>query len=191
MSSSTGIWFQFLKGTSMGGSEVVCPRTCPRVRNLWGWGRELLSGFERMKTGLNWKGRRLSVIADSLTLMPNENFHHARLAFFFGKADFSSFIALFKLLRVLDMERAPLESFPEVILGLHLLRYLSLQDTRIQSIPRSIKRLSLLETLDLKETPITQPPDTISRPHRLRHLLVYHYEFNNYVTFEGGERIRN
>lgn len=89
------------------------------------------------------------------------------------------------------MTGAPLESFPEDILGLHLLRYLSLQGTQICSIPKSIGRLSLLETLDLKETHITQPPDTISQPHRLRHLLVYHYEFNNYVTFEGGERIRN
>ncbi|XP_073134752.1 uncharacterized protein [Henckelia pumila] len=58
----------------------------------------------------------------------------------------------FQLLRVLDLQGAPLTEFPEQITNLILLRYLSLRDTDIKTIPKSIKKLINLKTLDLKQS---------------------------------------
>ncbi|PKI31287.1 hypothetical protein CRG98_048322 [Punica granatum] len=118
------------------------------------------------------KRSRKKFVAVSLAFLPNDNLDHTHSAFFFGKANFCSFSALFKLLRVVDMKGAPLESFPQGTLRLCLLRYLSVQNTSIQQIPRSIKKLSLLKTLDLKQTLITQLLNIMLWLHNLRRLLI-------------------
>nr|DAD42896.1 TPA_asm: hypothetical protein HUJ06_001126 [Nelumbo nucifera] len=105
-----------------------------------------------------------------------------------GSSSSSSFIhkviSNFRLLKVLDLENAPLDTFPNGIDDLLLLRYLSLRNTRVKNLPKSIGKLVNLETLDLKHTFITQLPSKIAHLHRLRHLLVYRYDFQNYAAFD-------
>ncbi|XP_073055881.1 disease resistance protein RPM1-like [Primulina eburnea] len=91
----------------------------------------------------------------------------------------------FELLRVLDLQGAPLTKFPEQITRLILLRYLSLRGTNIMTIPSSIQKLFYLKTLDLRETSVTQLPVAISRLCNLRHLFVYKYNVDNYVAFDS------
>ncbi|XP_027368561.1 disease resistance protein RPM1-like [Abrus precatorius] len=78
-----------------------------------------------------------------------------------------------KLLSVLDLERAPLDAFPEGICTLLLLRYLCLKNTKISKLPKSIGNLQRLETLDLRYTLINELPKEISMLHKkLCHLLI-------------------
>ncbi|XP_042949798.1 disease resistance protein RPM1-like [Carya illinoinensis] len=86
-----------------------------------------------------------------------------------------------KLLKVLDLEGAPLEIFPNEIFRLIHLKYLSLRSTKIKIIPSSIGNLQNLETFDLKNTCVTALPAEISRLQKLRHLLVYRYEVQSYA----------
>ncbi|KAF5477850.1 hypothetical protein F2P56_004462 [Juglans regia] len=90
-----------------------------------------------------------------------------------------------RLLKVLDLEGAPLEIFPNEIFRLFHLKYLSLRSTKIKSIPSSIGNLQNLETLDLKNTCVTALPAEISRLQKLRHLLVYRYEIQSYAHIDS------
>ncbi|XP_059638757.1 disease resistance protein RPM1-like [Cornus florida] len=85
-----------------------------------------------------------------------------------------------RLLKVLELRNASLETVPEVVFKLFCLRYLSLRGTNVKMLPNSIGDLVDLETLDLKETHVTKLPVEIQKLRRLRHLLVYRY-----ATFEG------
>ncbi|KAK4750586.1 hypothetical protein SAY87_004068 [Trapa incisa] len=135
----------------------------------------LVFSEKRPPSSSDEKVRRLSLLdPDFSSSLLGKNTSDARSAFFFGTADHGSLIQPLNMLRVLDMKGAPIDRFPEAILGLLLLRYLSLQNTRIRGIPKSIKKLSYLETLDLKKTLITNLPRNIFRLQNLRHLLVYH-----------------
>ncbi|XP_073298966.1 disease resistance protein RPM1-like [Primulina huaijiensis] len=96
----------------------------------------------------------------------------------------------FELLRVLDLQGAPLTEFPEQITRLILLRYLSLRGTNIMTIPDSIKKLFYLKTLDLRQTSVTQLPKAISRLCHLRHLFVYKYNVDNYVAFDSVQGVK-
>ncbi|XP_052170141.1 disease resistance protein RPM1-like [Diospyros lotus] len=80
-----------------------------------------------------------------------------------------------RLLKVVDLQSAYLQIFPEEILKLYLLRYISLRATRVKEIPRSIGGLLDLETLDLKHADVTELPVEIRKLKKLRHLLVYRY----------------
>ncbi|XP_052181840.1 disease resistance protein RPM1-like [Diospyros lotus] len=88
----------------------------------------------------------------------------------------------FCILKVLDLEVAPLDMFPQVMCERLLLRYLSLRDTKIQKLPKSLGRLQNLETLDLKQTLVTQLHDNILRLEKLRHLLVDHRLTENFPS---------
>ncbi|GFP96446.1 disease resistance protein rpm1 [Phtheirospermum japonicum] len=81
-----------------------------------------------------------------------------------------------KLLKVLNLEGAPLETIPDEVFKLFHLKHLSLRKTMVKIIPKSIKNLQNLETLDLKHTDVTKLPIEILRLRKLRHLLVYKYE---------------
>ncbi|KAL7218010.1 hypothetical protein ACSBR2_011275 [Camellia fascicularis] len=80
-----------------------------------------------------------------------------------------------RLLTVLELRGASLETFPNEVLKLFQLRYLSLRGTNVKIIPKSIGKLQNLETLDLKHTYVTELPDDILKLQRLRHILLYHY----------------
>ncbi|KAL8509914.1 hypothetical protein ACS0TY_016943 [Phlomoides rotata] len=80
-----------------------------------------------------------------------------------------------RLLKVLDLRGAPLETIPNEVFKLYHLKYLSLRSTMVQLIPKSIKYLENLETLDLKNCKVTELPIEILKLHKLRHLIVYRY----------------
>ncbi|CAL5347912.1 unnamed protein product [Camellia sinensis] len=71
--------------------------------------------------------------------------------------------ANFKLLKVLDLEDAPLDQLHEDVGNLFLLRYLSIRNTAVKIIPKSIGKLQNLQTLDLKHSPVSELPFDISR----------------------------
>nr|DAD39754.1 TPA_asm: hypothetical protein HUJ06_014077 [Nelumbo nucifera] len=79
-------------------------------------------------------------------------------------------ISNFRLLKVLDLENAPLKTFPKGVDNLLLLRYLSSRNTKIKDLPKS-------------QTYITELSSEILQLHRLRHLLIYRYDFLNYAAF--------
>ncbi|XP_059658754.1 disease resistance protein RPM1-like [Cornus florida] len=78
-----------------------------------------------------------------------------------------------RLLKVLDLRSASLETLPDEIVKLFHLRYLSLRGTNIKMLSKSISKLENLETLDLKGTYVTELPIQILKLQQLRHLLVY------------------
>ncbi|XP_027368560.1 disease resistance protein RPM1-like [Abrus precatorius] len=93
-----------------------------------------------------------------------------------------------KLLSVLDLERAPLDAFPEEICTLLLLRYLCLRNTKLSKLPKSIGNLQRLETLDLRYTLIVELPEEISMLHKkLRHLLISRCHQTDKIHRRWGE----
>jgi disease resistance protein RPM1 len=55
-----------------------------------------------------------------------------------------------KMLRVLDLEDAPIDELPDELFKLFNLRYLSLRGTLVKELPKSIGRLLNLQTLDIR-----------------------------------------
>lgn len=90
-------------------------------------------------------------------------------------SSFLAFISEFKLLRVLDLEGAPVDGLPEELPDGLYLRYLSLRNTRISKLPKSVRKLTHLQTLDLKGTYVSKLPSGITRLANIRHLLAYRY----------------
>lgn len=134
--------------------------------------------------------RRLSVTNSLHNIQQNRTLFQLRSLLFFSLADdHISMSALIphgcRLLKVLDLQDAPLELFPAEIVNLYHLKYLSLKNTKVKSIPGSIKKLQNLETLDLKHSHVTELPVEILELHRLRHLLVYYYEIESYAHFHS------
>ncbi|CAL5347913.1 unnamed protein product [Camellia sinensis] len=98
----------------------------------------------------------------------------------------------FKLLKVLDLEDAPLDQLHEEVGNLFLLRYLSIRNTKVKIIPKSIGKLHNLHTLDLKHSLVREVPFDISRLYKLRHLLAYsrNYEFEYLGDYIVGVKIQ-
>ncbi|XP_010248261.1 PREDICTED: disease resistance protein RPM1-like [Nelumbo nucifera] len=93
----------------------------------------------------------------------------------------------FQSLRVLDLEDAPIEKFPEEIEILHRLRYRSLRNKTVSEVPKAVGKLLNLETLDLKHKKVSRLPVEIFKLQRLRHLLVYSYKMQNLLDFDCVE----
>lgn len=136
--------------------------------------------------------RRLSVINSLQNIQQNKTSFQLRSLLLFALSDsldHFSISALIpngcRLLKVLDLQDAPLELFPAEIVNLYHLKYLSLKNTKVKNIPGSIKKLQNLETLDLKHSHVTELPVEILELHRLRHLLVYRYEVESYAHFHS------
>ncbi|XP_050152657.1 disease resistance protein RPM1-like isoform X1 [Malus sylvestris] len=81
----------------------------------------------------------------------------------------------FKLLRVLDVQDAPIDRFPDELVYLFNLRYLNLKKTLIKELPESIGRLHNLQTLNICDSKIKTLPKAISKLVNLRHLIMYCY----------------
>ncbi|KAM1788747.1 hypothetical protein ACFX11_038990 [Malus domestica] len=81
----------------------------------------------------------------------------------------------FKLLRVLDVQDAPIDRFPDELVYLFNLRYLNLKRTFIDELPESIGRLRNLQTLNIRDSKIKALPKVISKLLNLRHLIMYCY----------------
>ena len=89
----------------------------------------------------------------------------------------------YKLLRVLNLDRAPLSTFlPELVELIHL-RYLSLRWTMISELPESIRKLKYLEILDLKRSPVSSLPAGITQLTCLCQLRNYRHSFQSSSFF--------
>ncbi|KAK2986964.1 hypothetical protein RJ640_004925 [Escallonia rubra] len=141
--------------------------------------------------------RRLSVrkAGTALSQVTGNRAENVRSAFFSGwdkpcSRRIGEVVGNFQLLRVLDLQDAPLDEFPEYVLSLSLLRYLSLRNaTKIKEVPKPIKKLLCLQTLDLRQTGVTKLPKEILYLHNLRHLLAYRYDVKNYVDFDSVQGV--
>ncbi|KAL3846185.1 hypothetical protein ACJIZ3_003588 [Penstemon smallii] len=78
-----------------------------------------------------------------------------------------------RLLKVLGLERAPINTIPSKVFKCYLLKHLNLNHTDVQHIPKSIENLQNLECLDLSETNVTELPIEILKLRKLRHIFVY------------------
>ncbi|XP_059630338.1 disease resistance protein RPM1-like [Cornus florida] len=79
----------------------------------------------------------------------------------------------FKLLKVLDLEGAPLDDLSKDVGMLFQLRYLSIRDTKVKVLPKSIGKLYNLQNLDLKFSLVDELPIEINKLYKLRHLLAF------------------
>ncbi|GMP52515.1 hypothetical protein CsSME_00018292 [Camellia sinensis var. sinensis] len=160
-----------------------------RIHDLW---REIIvskSGEQNIVTlageqSRAWpeKVRRLSINNHWEYTQQSKHFTRLRSLFMFNATDSLSKLSMLassndglRLLTVLDLRGALLETFPNEVLKLLQLKYLSLRETNVKIIPKSIGKLQNLETLDLKQTYVTELPDDILKLKRLRHILLYRH----------------
>ncbi|XP_058204017.1 disease resistance protein RPM1-like [Rhododendron vialii] len=129
------------------------------------------------------KLRRLSVHHNLEDIQQSICFTRLRSLFMFSTTNSLSMLSKVaslgkgvRLLTVLDLRGAQLETFPHEVVDLRNLTYLSLRATNVKMIPKSIGKLKKLETLDLKQTNVTELPDEILKLKHLRHLLLYRYD---------------
>ena len=92
-----------------------------------------------------------------------------------------------KILRVLDLEDAPIDVLPDEVFKLFNLRYLNLRGTLLKKLPNSIGRLLNLQTLDIKDTKIEALPRGIGKLQNLRSLIMYRNtgNWNGFRYFTG------
>ncbi|CAA7407857.1 unnamed protein product [Spirodela intermedia] len=77
-----------------------------------------------------------------------------------------------KLLRVIDLEEAPLAVLPKQVGDLIHLRFLGLRGTRLRSLPSSVGKLRHLQSLDVLGTSIKTMPRAVWKIDALRHVHV-------------------
>ncbi|EXB93791.1 Disease resistance protein RPM1 [Morus notabilis] len=141
--------------------------------------------------------RHLSVSTTLENFRGGHNFSRVRTLLLFGKncsISSISFSELFskygrlKLLKVLDCQGLPLDTFPECITKLYNLRYLSLSGTKVASLPRTIGWLRNLEMLNLENTLVEELPAEILQLHRLflvRALLYINDIGSAFIKYKG------
>ena len=76
-----------------------------------------------------------------------------------------------QLIRVIDLEGAPIEVVPKQVKELANLRYLGLRRTLIKSLPSSVQELSRLQTLDVRDTYMENMNSGVWKIEALRHIL--------------------
>lgn len=76
-----------------------------------------------------------------------------------------------KLVRVLDLDDAPIDFLPDEAGNLFHLRYLSVNNTKIKMLPKSIGKLQNLQTLNVADTFLCQLPKVINKLQKLGNLL--------------------
>ncbi|XP_030943717.1 disease resistance protein RPM1-like [Quercus lobata] len=98
-----------------------------------------------------------------------------------------------KMLRVLDLENAPIDELPDEVFKLFNLRYLNLRGTLLKKLPNSIGRLLNLQTLDIRDTQIEALPRGIGKLQNMRHLIMYCYtkNWNDFRYFIGMQAPSN
>ncbi|XP_044473266.1 disease resistance protein RPM1-like [Mangifera indica] len=83
----------------------------------------------------------------------------------------------FKLLKILELEDAPINSLPDGVGKLFHLHYLSLKNTNVKELPKSMGMLLNLETLDLKWTPLFEFLVEIKHLKKLQNLIFRRLDF--------------
>ena len=98
-----------------------------------------------------------------------------------------------KKLRVLDLEDAPIDEFPDKLFKLFNVRYLNFRGTLVKKLPNSIGRLLNLQTLDIRHTQIKALRHGIGNLENLRHLIMYCYtrNWNDFKYFIGMQAPSN
>ncbi|KAK2993691.1 hypothetical protein RJ640_027043 [Escallonia rubra] len=159
-------------------------RTC-RVHDLL---REMILSKSRelsigtIISGHDAKWRCLAIHNSVENIRKRESYSRLRSLLIFGvvnplyKSSMSMLLSS-RLLKVLDLGGATLEKIPSIVFTLIHLRYLSMRGTNVRLVPKTIRKLRNLETLDLKDTYVRALPTEILRLHKLRHVLLYGYEF--------------
>ncbi|XP_059648984.1 disease resistance protein RPM1-like [Cornus florida] len=142
---------------------------------------------ERRMT-LDEKIRRLSIHGCCEDLSSDRRFPCLRSLLVFRSigssiSSSSEFYYGFRLLRVLELEYAPLYEFPPELVKLIHLRYLSLRNTCISELPKSIGKLKNLEILDLKGSFISSLPVEILQLEHLVQLRNLRYRFESSIYF--------
>ncbi|KAJ4830625.1 hypothetical protein Tsubulata_045014 [Turnera subulata] len=120
--------------------------------------------------------RRLSIQESQVQIKPWDGRTQLRSYLLFGSGTIDStminkLLSGFKLLRVLDLQGAPIETFPDHIVTLFNLTYLNLKRTWIKKLPESIGRLYNLETLDLRRSQVGALPNGIVNLKNLKYCL--------------------
>ncbi|KAE8705700.1 hypothetical protein F3Y22_tig00110418pilonHSYRG00063 [Hibiscus syriacus] len=87
---------------------------------------------------------------------------------------FNKFPYGLKLLRVWDLENAPMDEVPTEFGELFNLRYLNLLRTQVKKLPKSIDKLFNLQSLLLKFGKIKELPTEIGKLQNLRHLSAFY-----------------
>ena len=97
------------------------------------------------------------------------------------------------MLRVLNLEDAPIDEFRDELFKLFNLRYLNLRGTLVKKLPNSIGRLLNLQTLDIRHTQIEALPHGIGNLENLRLLIMYRYtgNWNDFKYFIGMQAPSN
>jgi disease resistance protein RPM1 len=143
------------------------------------------------RIGQNEKVRRLSIHENSEEVHSDMRFPYLwSLLSFSSHHSFEHGFRNYKLLRVLNLDRAPLSSFlPELVDLIHL-RYLSLRWTMISELPESIRKLKYLEILDLKTSFVSSLPAGITQLTCLCQLRNYRHSFQPSSFFPDTHGMR-
>ncbi|XP_059631963.1 disease resistance protein RPM1-like [Cornus florida] len=133
--------------------------------------------------------RRLSILSsDSRLLKSSNSMSHVRSLFVFVVNKISPSLSTLpsglRLLKVLDLEDAPIVKLPDELVHLFNLRYLNLKRTKVKELPKSIGRLHNLQTLDISQTNIEVLPTGITKLQNLRHLLMYRVNLEDILGFD-------
>ncbi|KAL3825335.1 hypothetical protein ACJIZ3_021364 [Penstemon smallii] len=128
------------------------------------------------------KIRRLA-LHTSVNYMEEEydNLKYIRSFLWLGSEDAAEFAQVLekvlanggRLLKMLGLERAPIDTIPSKVFKCYLLKHLNLSYTDVLHIPKSIENLQNLENLNLSETNVTELPIEILKLRKLRHLIAF------------------
>ncbi|KAL5546734.1 hypothetical protein UlMin_006421 [Ulmus minor] len=124
--------------------------------------------WDENKSRFKGTGRRLRISGNIENILKNVGDQTVRTIFFsdidgqLTKSFVVSLFKKFKLLQVLDFERAPLDILPKEVGNLFQLKHLSLRSTNVQSLPKSIRNLHKLHSLDIRGTLIRELPMEIN-----------------------------
>ncbi|KAJ6306051.1 hypothetical protein OIU78_021392 [Salix suchowensis] len=132
----------------------------------------------------NEKVRRLSIHENSEEVQSELRFPYLwSFLLFSSHHSFEHGFRNYKLLRVLNLDRAPFSCFPPELVDLIHLRYLSLRWTMIRELPESIRKLKYLEILDLKRSNVSSLPSGITQLTCLCQLRNYRHSFQSSLFF--------
>ncbi|GMN27812.1 hypothetical protein TIFTF001_041082 [Ficus carica] len=146
--------------------------------------------WDKNKLKSRGKGRRLTISGSTEDILENVDSSGVRSVFFFDVDDqlteafMVKLFKKFKLLEVLDVDNAPVDTLPKEVGKLFCSKYFSLSNTRVKVLPKSISKLHNLESLDIRDTLICELPKEIIKLRNLRHLLAYRYNYNSQNDFD-------
>lgn len=143
------------------------------------------------RIGKNEKVRRLSIHENSEEVQSDMRFPYLwSFLLFSSHHSFEHGFRNYKLLRVLNLDRARFPSFPPELVDLIHLRYLSLRWTTIRELPESIRKLKCLEILDLKRSTVSSLPTGITQLTCLCQLRNYRHSFQSSFFFPDTHGMR-